>query len=168
MKTAHLKEKLCNGLLIVFCLGISNSLFAKTMTAKSNGNWSSPSTWQGGSNPSTSDDVIIKSGVTVTVDVATAVCNSMTFTDATGTATLVFNSGQKVVVTGSVTMSTVAGSNGILNMANGGMLECGSIALGSGTVSFTPGTGTVQLNASNTLPLSSFNNLIINGGGLLL
>ena len=164
MKTNYIKEILCSGIFVVFCLGASNSLIAKTMTAKADGNWSTSSTWKGGSNPSASDDVIISSGVTLNVDVATAVCNSITFSDATGTATLVFNSGQKVVVTGSVTMSSVVGSNGVLNMTNGGILECGSIALGSGTVSFTPGTGTVQLNASNTLPLSSFNNLIINGG----
>jgi hypothetical protein len=151
------------GLLLIILNVSPLSLWAKTLTAKSTGNWSAPSIWKGGSLPSASDDVVIQSGVTVTVDIATATCNSLTLTDAVGSSSIVFNTGQKIVVNGIVTLTTVAGSTGNLDMTNGGVLECNSFSVGNGTVHFTPGSGTIQLDATNTLPLSSFNNLLIAG-----
>lgn len=150
--------------LLVILIVSPISLLAKTVTAKTTGNWSTPSTWKGGSSPSVSDDVVIQSGVTITVDIAAVTCNSLTLTDAAGSSSIIFNSGQTIVVNGIVTLSTIVGSNGNLYMTNGGILECKSISLGSGTVNFTPGTGTIQLDATNTLPLSNLNNLIIYGG----
>jgi hypothetical protein len=54
-------------------------------------------------------------------------------------------------------------------MTNGGKLIAQSLVLGTGvnTKTWTPGTGTVELTATNTLPgtiITSFNNLTINGG----
>jgi len=140
------------------------SVNAHNLSAQKDGNWSTNSTWRGGSSPTASDNVTIESGVTLTVDVARATCSSLTFTDNTGVAKLVLISGKTLVITGAVTLSTDAGSTGILDMTNGGTLECGSITIGNGTATFIPGTGTIQLNATNTLPLSNFNNLIINSG----
>ncbi len=54
-------------------------------------------------------------------------------------------------------------------MTSGGTLKTGSFSLGTGSTAptWTPGTGTVELTATNTLPAStftSFNNLNITGG----
>jgi hypothetical protein len=54
-------------------------------------------------------------------------------------------------------------------MTNGGKLIAGSLVLGAGvnTKIWTPGTGTIELTATNTIPatiFTSFNNLTVNGG----
>ena len=41
------------------------------------GLWSLPATWQGGVLPTANDNVIIKDGATVTIDIITAVCNNL-------------------------------------------------------------------------------------------
>ncbi len=53
------------------------------ISSVSSGNWNSTSTWNTGEVPITTDNIIISSGHTVTVDDATAVCQNITFGDAT-------------------------------------------------------------------------------------
>ena len=147
----------------------SFQIYAATFTAKQTGNWSASSTWSSGSVPKAADNITIKSGITVTVDVTNAVCASLTLNDnVLGTASLLFNSNSLLVVSGTVTLSgNASGYNAVLNMTNGGTLECSTFAMGNGTIAFTPGTGTVQLDNNFTVTSSSFstfNNLIIHGG----
>ena len=154
--------------LTLFCLS-TYSLVAANLTAKQSGNWSNTSTWSGGALPRSNDDVTIKSGITVTLNIANAVCSSLILNDnVAGTASLLFNSGSSLEVSGTLTLSgSNAGYNGTLSMANGGTLECGTIAIGNGTATFTSGTGTVQIDNNITInagTLTTFNNLIIHGG----
>jgi len=147
--------------------------------------------------PTSSDALQINLGHTVTVDQTSAVANSMTLVpDATGTSAIRFESSgsPKLVVTNGITIGGAAtGKIGTITFTSGSTLEAGSIILGNGSAAstssitmtsggylkvggaitaytgatFTPGTGTVEFSATNTLPSSivtSFNILIISGG----
>ena len=103
---------------------------------------------------------------TPTVTVAGAVSVGNGISGSSGTIT--FTSGS-TMNTGSLRLGgTVTGANGTLDMTAGGTLSLGgAITLGTGTKTWTPGTGTVIFTASNTLPIApftTFNNLQINGG----
>src|SRR6185369_3279983 len=85
-----------------------------------------------------------------------------------GIATIVFSNGSQLTVSGQVIVGAAGNTNrrGSLNMTSGGTLICTGIAYYE-TPLFTPGTGTIVLTASNTLPASvfnSFNILTISGG----
>jgi autotransporter-associated beta strand protein len=61
------------------------------------------------------------------------------------------------------------GNNNEINMTAGGTLRVGSFTVNTATITNTwiPGTGTVEMTATNTLPaldIVSFNNLTVNGG----
>ena len=162
-------QLLGKGVVVALLCLLNYPSIAASFTAKQSGNWSSASTWSGGSLPKSTDNITIKSGISITLDINNAVCASLILNDnVTGTASLVFNSGSALVVSGTLTLSgSTAGYNGILSMANGGTLECGTIALGNGTAVFTSGTGTVQIDNNITInagTLTTFNHLIIHGG----
>ena len=65
---------------LVFLITVSYSGYGQITSAKS-GNWSDPATWVGESVPTSSDDVIIGAGHTVTVD-AEGSCKNISFGDA--------------------------------------------------------------------------------------
>src|SRR6185437_1142081 len=86
------------------------------------------------------------------------------------TGTITFQSGSTLTA-GSLQLGNTGGggSAGVINMSSGGTLSVnGAITVQTVTGNtWTPGTGTVILNANNTLPstiFTSFNNLNINGG----
>jgi fibronectin-binding autotransporter adhesin len=69
---------LATGLLLITLLLNNESLLAATVTSVVSGgslNWSSGSTWQGGSIPNSGDDIVIASGTTVTIDIGVTVNN---------------------------------------------------------------------------------------------
>lgn len=148
---------------------------AVTIPITSNTTWSSINNGTGaGGQPSSSDDIIVSKGRTLTVDVTNGVCRTLQLgTDSggngvAGNGTLSFSSStSKVTVSGVVTLGDVNNS-GSISMSNGGTLSAQGFSVNNLT-SWAPGTGTVQLTATNTLPASSsfntFNNLTINGSG---
>ena len=153
----------------------TSSTQARTCVANSTGNWSTPATWVGcGASgiPVAGDTVKIVGAFTVTVDVSNAVTANIQVggTSGSGTATLVFNAGSQLTVSGPITLGgTTTTTNGTINMTNGGTLIAGSLALSAFTniKTWIPGSGTVQLTANNTLPASiftAFNNLIVSAG----
>jgi hypothetical protein len=129
----------------------------------------------GASVPVAGDVVIISSGNTVTVD-GTAACGSLQIGSVNfngGNGALVFNAGTQLTVSGAVTLGNGSNSrgSGALTMTLGGTLICGGLSSNRSSDSFTPGAGTIQLSASNSLPsadaagiFDTFNNLIINNG----
>jgi hypothetical protein len=149
------------------------SAYANNCASAISGNWSAPATWSscGSGIPTAADNVKVTSSLTVTVDVSNAVAASMMVgaTPGSGTATLLFNSGSQLTVAGVVTLGGAnTTTNGTISMTSGGKLSAGSLAVGAGvnTKTWTPGTGTVELTATNTIPatvFTSFNNLTING-----
>jgi autotransporter-associated beta strand protein len=166
-------------------------------TASASGNWNNTATWGGNPVPTATDAVIIRDGVTLTVNVTNAACASMQINSGgNSTASLAFalSGSPSLTVTGKVTVGQLGNTNreGRITFTSGSTLECGSLSLGSVATqtsslimaaggylkvngaltafsgsTFTRGTGTVELTATNTLPSSiftSFNNLIISGG----
>jgi hypothetical protein len=65
------------------------------ITSAGSGNWSDVLTWSGGTVPTSTDNVVIAIGHTVTIDNASAVCNSISFGDAT--AHLIMGSASSVL-----------------------------------------------------------------------
>lgn len=138
---------------------ISTSLFATTFTA-STGTWSLL-TWSPAGPPGASDDIIIPTGVTVTMDA-----------DYTTSATLTLQGTGTIEMAGynlTVGSLTAAGS-AIIN--NGGALATISIGSANTSTSYTgiftgpisitkSGSGTLTLSGSNTF---TGNNTIINNG----
>ena len=102
------------------------------------GNWSSTATW-GGALPNSGDNIIIPSGVTVTVDITTAVCN-----------TINIESGGTLIISGSNKLTVYGSWN------NSGSFDAGT----DGTVEFT-GTNNAEITGATT-----FENLIVSKGSL--
>ena len=179
--------------ILLFAVFLMVQLGFGQRTASVSGNWNDPVTWGGLSVPTSTDAVTINAGVTVTVNNTNAFCASLQVGTTTGTATLTFSgttsqltvsgnvilgnsananirgditftSGSVLIVNGSVTNGN-NGANGTITMTAGGELRTNSFSTSTGT--WTPGSGTVNLTATNTLPSSiftSFNNLNINSG----
>ena len=154
------------------------SAYANACVSRANGNWGTASTWTscGSVVPTSADTVEISNGFTVTVNVSTAVAASVQIEGDSwggGDGSLVFSSGSTLTVSGTVLLGGSSGNNtGTITMTAGGTLTARSLTLGSaGTRTWTPGTGTVELTATNTLPatiFTSFNNLIITAGTITL
>ena len=158
--------------LVMFALALISLLrgdvIAATVTSSQSGNWSSTATWGGNPAPVAGDVVIITGNFTVTVDVANAACLNIQLggsTAGSGAGTFSFTGGSQMTVSGAVTVGA-SNNKGSINMAAGGTLICqGFVNNGVGT--WIPGTGTVDLTTSNTLPnngITSFNNLTVSGG----
>ncbi len=125
-----------------------------------------------GQNSATSN-VTILAGKTITLDVtpADAIASLQLggTTTGSGAGAITFSSGTQLTVNGTVTLGSAAARTGTLTMTSGGTLFAQGFAVNAvtGNNIWTPGTGTVELTATNTLPaslLTSFNNLIINAG----
>jgi hypothetical protein len=154
---------------LVLSLFQFNFASAATYTSVASGNWSSSSTWSPAAVPTSADVVIISGGTTVTVDVSNAVCSSLTIGDNNkATATLSFNSGTQLTVTGIVTYGGNGNSlrNGAIDMTYGGYLKCSSFSIAN-FQSWTPGKGSVEFTGAFTVTtdFADFNNLIINSSG---
>ena len=139
-----LKMNTMKRIVLGICLLLSVNSFATTLTATANGNWSAAATW-GGSLPANTDDFIIPSGFTVTLN-TTETANSVTIQSG-GTLSMTL---QTLTVTASVT------NNGTLKFTNG-LLNIGGDFTNNST--FIYGTGTVNFNAT----LAANHNQNING-----
>ncbi|MCE1164157.1 MAG: T9SS type A sorting domain-containing protein [Bacteroidetes bacterium] len=146
--------------LFIFGRGI-----AATVTVTSNTNWSSL-------NVNSGDNVLVKSGATLTIDVSNALCSYITLSEypGGGAGKLKFNSNSVLTLT-STTNSLILGANkagntGSLDMTLGGTMY---IAGGINVVnlgSFTVGAGTIVYNgAAQTVYNTTYNNLTIAGSG---
>ena len=193
MKTNLQSIKFLTVVFLFCCFLFTGHSFGQR-TASVSGNWNSTTTWGGASVPSVSDAVTINVGVTVTVNVTNATCASMVIGSGNGVATLTFaatgspvltvagnvdvgNSGNQnrdgtitftsgsTLIANSLRLGTTGNQVGRITMTAGGLLRVnGSITVGGTGSVWTPGTGTLELTANNTLPstiLTSFNNLTV-------
>ncbi len=139
-------------------------------------NWSAITNGSGpGGQPGSGDTIAVYQGVTLTVDVTNGVCASIQLAPVSGNGpgSLVFNSGSQATVSGAVTLGVSGGSAGTFGsatMTSGGTLICQNLVsyINATTPSvWTPGSGTVQLAAANSLPsavFTNFNKLILAAG----
>ena len=172
MKTRRISQALA--LIALGFLSVGSALSC-TSNGSGGGNWSLAATWKAATctarPPGPAEAVQIDRGDTVTMNTTATVASLLVGASAgNGTSTLNFAAGSQLTVNGTVTLSgTSATRNGVTSMTAGGTLIVNSatpFALGAGAVTWTPGTGTVQLSANNTLAFSagvfdSFNNLTI-------
>lgn len=128
---------------------------AATYTVTGVQNWSAF-----GTTPTAADNIIVRGGGNLTVDVANAVCNNMTIGVVfSGTGTLTFNAGSQLTSSGNFIIALF--NNGTLNMTAGGTLIADNIVDGGGTGTFICGIGIVKLSGTQTLPdfMTPFYNL---------
>jgi uncharacterized repeat protein (TIGR02543 family) len=181
-------KTLYTAVLLLLCIAMfsANALSAITSTA-TGGNWSATGTWSGGVVPTTTDDVIIADGATVTINASPTVASLTVGQGNSGT--LIFDgvAARAVIVTGNVTVAangtfivqssgtftntlTVGGdltNNGIFDMSRGGTTLLCNVTFnknGNQAVSGTGGTTrfnliTLNMGTSNAniLEVSSSN-----------
>ncbi|MBD2769942.1 T9SS type A sorting domain-containing protein [Hymenobacter sp. BT664] len=111
---------------------------ASISSTATGGNWSDPTTWVGGVVPTSSDDVTIAAGATVTLDQAGS-CSSLTVA-STGSLLTSATTSYSLQVAGSVL------NNGTLDLSASASIGSGLRFTGAGNASFA-GTGTTDLHA---------------------
>ena len=145
--------------------------FGNTITITNDLNWSQITTGSGtGGQPSSTDDIIVRNGHTLTINVSNGICRTLTLGTTTNNddGSINFQSNSKITLIGIFTFANCPSGNN-LDMTSGGYLKCQGLVSINSNDSWTPGTGTVELTATNTLPsntfsFSIFNNLIISSG----
>lgn len=154
----------------LFCLFISSSSFAVSITQIAQGNWSNSAIWSTATVPTAADDVTLLSNKNCVVNISNAECLSITVVN-TGTSgppcSLKFNSGSQLTVGGNVILGTGGTRNCNIDMTAGGTLVCNGLVQGGGTAAFNSGIGTVILNATMSIPsgaFTTFYNLTLNNG----
>ena len=147
--------------LIVFSvLLMTAETFGVTKTASRTGNWSDTRTWGNNPVPTSSDNVYINAGITVTVT-ANASCNSLTFkSGATSNSTVSINSGITLTVSGAITINSDQFNSFSATITGAGTINCGSVAIGTNINPYANCTTTLtstisNLNVTNNLTLTS-------------
>ncbi len=141
-----------------------SAIVTKTFTGT--GNFSTAARWTGGTLPLASDNIIIDGACTVDNNAGTdnLAYGTMKIGTATGrTLNWIVGGTNRLNVSD---VSAGAGSSA-LNMTNGGTLIIRSTWT-STNLAFTPGSGTIEIQSTITLPsaYSTFNNLILNGSDI--
>ena len=134
-----------------------------TCTAAANGNWNTSGTWSCGNVPTSSDSVVINSGVTVTMDVNSAsvlgvtingTLNTITSGTSYSLTTTTLTIGSTGTLTANASTITLTGTTGTLFTLTGG----GTFTQGTSEVIVTSASGTPTLLSAAT----TFHRLTIN------
>ncbi len=168
---ANLQSVICNSslfaLLFAFFAMVGGAN-AATITSNATGNWSATGTWVGGVVPTSSDDVVIANGHSVTVD-GTYSCATLTI--ATGnTATSVLVGANSLTVTGATTINIATGNVNKFIQVTSGTFNTASLSMpASGGTSrdsylHINGTGTVNITGNITLSGAGDRSYILFGG----
>ena len=152
-------NKLSKMIVVLVMLLFTSFAKAVTINITANTSWSAISTGSGsGGQPNASDDIIVNgNNVTLTVNVATGVCKSITLGAGgnNNNGILTFNASSQITISGNLILAAISNKSNDVIMTSGGTLICQGLTVNTGTIgSFTSGTGSVQLTATNTLPSS--------------
>jgi len=123
-----------------------------TRTASVSGNWSSTLTWGGSTVPTSSDNVTINSGITVTIDITNAQCASLTMPQPSRNQNITLNVNTGTIICGSLTLNGSSTNRmNIINITTGTMTVTGDISAASSScqIIFT-GSGTLNLGGTLT------------------
>jgi hypothetical protein len=141
--------------LVIACLFLSlfQTLTGATITSRQSGNWNATATWTGGIVPAASDDVIIGSGHTITVNVPAA-CSSLSFQAVKKHSKVAISGTNGLTVTGAVSMPKPLKNRTCTIETGDGYFSCGSVNM-LGTTAFfkniiTVGTGTFSVAGNVT------------------
>lgn len=156
-------------ILFLFILLSSAYSFAQTSTFSGSGNWNSAARWSNGI-PTAGTAVTIANGATCTVNVANAVCASLTVASGGSNTSVTITNGNMLDVSGNVLIDIPTGNNRLkLIDVNAGTLEVGGnitlgnsssgsrdmeLRIGSGICTIT---GSLISNGSATENLITFN-----------
>ena len=135
-KKNKMKLRSINYLLLILIL-FSNQVSAVVKTFTGTGNWNSTNAWTPNGSPSSSDDVVIPTGISLNVNISNGQCRSLTI--QTG-ATLSIGNSKSLTVNNTAGLSisgTLDISSGTISITNSGTIF--SISSG-GIVSWSPGT----------------------------
>jgi len=156
-------------LMVLYIILLIGSQSFAQITSAGSGNWSEGATWVGGVVPVSANDVIMAAGHTITIDDATAQCNSISFGDAT--AHLAMGSSVSMLsVYGNITLAPLVGSGATATaVITGDTVSAINVtAGGSGYVavliSFSGGGGT-GLTAATTVTNGVVTNIAVTNGG---
>ncbi len=131
----------------------------------SGGNWSSAASWPSGAVPTASDDVVIPAGVTVTIDVANAVCKDLI---VDGTLVALNTSATALTVYGDVLINSTGSftspslSSGTSNIIHS-LSVYGDFTNAGGTFDFRMGSAGTTMRVMNTSFLGNLNSVITVG-----
>lgn len=171
-------------IVVLMLIMVSSSVFGQITSAQT-GNWSNTATWVGGIVPGASDDVIIASSQTVTIDIVNAECKNITingtlsFPDVNGNG-ITFYGDVSIASTGFLNTYVTGNPTGIRNsyitfyknltLSPSGRIDMrrGSGSnVGVGRVSFVGGSNsTISLNLTTyTSSSEEFNTVVINKTG---
>jgi len=132
---------------------------AATVTTTGTGNWSSTvpnAPWPGGTIPASTDNVIVGTGFTLTVDGART-CNSLQVGNG---STITVNSGITLTITTSLAFPNLVATNATGTIAGAGTVNAASMTIGGTIIPTASATVNVTstiaaLNISGTLTLTS-------------
>jgi len=150
---------------------LPNKVSATTITVSTSVSWSTITTGSGISGiPGSSDNIIINSGATLTVDLSNAVCASIVVGDATsatnGKLTFAATGSPALIVSGTITVAP-SGVTGTVTMVSGATLTAAGMGYGGGTATENLNAGNVIYTGTFTVPLAvsnTYNNLTIASG----
>jgi hypothetical protein len=140
---------------------------ANALEITSNTNWSEITTGCTGGPPCITDNVLVKNGAIINIDVPYAECATLQLGGKNpnkGNGTMIFTTGSSLMVDGYINLGEGPGEGGI-DMSAGGTLTCQGFNVHKMDF-FVPGTGTIIITGSNSeLPseIKNFNNLIVSG-----
>jgi hypothetical protein len=146
-----MKKVLLNLSIALLLVLVVSSVNAQTRTATASGNWNNTATWGGASFPLAGNDVLINPGVTVTVNVASAACNTITFTAGATGSTITISGTNSLAVTGAIVVNgttVTSGTQPTLINVGGGSLSCASLALNPVAGNFTSTNRRSQVTVS--------------------
>lgn len=142
--------------MIVLIVALGSTAFGAARTASVSGNWSNTATWGGAAVPVAGDNIILNSGITLTVDVNTAAVTTIVMNAPAANNAIIINSGITLNATGAITMTSPSAGTITQTLAVGdGILNAASIAIpGSATAgrycTMSINTGTVNVTGAIT------------------
>ena len=162
------KVRLVSFLIVIIA---SSQLFAVTTTCTTSGSWTSSGTWDNGV-PTSTTDVVVPSGYTVTMDGVGVSCKSIALTGtlnwtqsrttAVGTSGITMYNG--AAITGSALATGTLTCSGPLSIPSSAVVTIGKVTLNvSGTTTIYGGGA--QVSFSNVNGTKTFTNITINSGG---
>ncbi|HET7832088.1 MAG TPA: DUF6701 domain-containing protein, partial [Gallionella sp.] len=167
--SALTKSQIAALMLTVWLSAWSGSANAAPCTSQSSGNWNNCATWSGllcllscggiiGGTPTSTSDVTISNGDTVTVNVANAQANSVTVAGGGSASVLQFNAGTALTVGNGLTIGAPTGAvnksvnvnTATLSVGGNVTATAGSSNTSSSQLAVTSGTATVTGNVTLT------------------